>query len=348
MLKLNIGWFPVLFLHKSELPCHKMVKRIVNKVKSEVNRLRCTIQVPYHHILSVDRNIILMYHGVCKEPNPFNKRHTYLTDFERQIKYLSKCANVISIEDFFVKRFDSKRINVAITFDDGYLNNLNFALPVLDKYGVKASFYITGLAHSDEKIIWADFLQIACFFRKENFELGGDIYIIEMKQALRKSDRKPLLEIIKNEKPEYSFKKELYSILYDDFSRVSEITSEFWKLMNDEQIKTLASSPLVTIGSHGWQHNNLGNIEKDHAGWELRQSKEYLENLIQKSVDEIAFPDGSYSATTLSQCKELGYRYMLATEVFMKADNHSDVNLKQRFGIYQIGSWSDQIIFNRK
>jgi peptidoglycan/xylan/chitin deacetylase (PgdA/CDA1 family) len=51
--------------------------------------------------------------------------------------------------------------------------------------------------------------------------------------------------------------------------------------MNDEQIKTLASSPLVTIGSHGWQHNNLGNIEKDHAGWELRQSKEYLENLTQ-------------------------------------------------------------------
>jgi hypothetical protein len=70
--------------------------------------------------------------------------------------------------------------------------------------------------------------------------------------------------------------------------------------------------------------------------------------LIQKPVDEIAFPDGSYSAITQSQCKELGYRFMLATEVFMKAFNHSEVNLKQRFGIYQIGSWSDQIIFNRK
>jgi hypothetical protein len=43
---------------------------------------------------------------------------------------------------------------------------------------------------------------------KETFDLGGETYIIEMKPALRKSDRKPLLEIIKNEKPEYSFKKE--------------------------------------------------------------------------------------------------------------------------------------------
>lgn len=322
-----------------------MFLKIANKAKTGVNRLRCAVQFPYHKVISGERNIILMYHGVCKSPNPFNRRHCYLTDFERQIKYLSKCANIISVEDFFEEKFDPKLSNVAITFDDGYLNNLEIALPILEKYGVKASIYITGLARSDEKIIWADFLQIICNFRKDNFSLCGENYVIEKNQALRETDGKTLLEIIKHEKPDYSFKKELYRVLSNDFSLISEKTAEHWRLMSDDCIIKLSKSPCITIGSHGWQHNNLGKIEKTYASWELSQSKQYLENLIQKPVCEIAFPDGSYSLSTLNQCSDIGFRYMLAADYFLDPDDCNHPNLRKRFGIYQIGSWSDQIVF---
>jgi len=324
-----------------------MLRRIANKLRSGTNRVLCAAQVPYHHFHATEKNIILMYHGVCQKPNPFNRRHCYLPYFERQIRYLSKCANIVSVEDFFEGKFDRKRSNVAITFDDGYLNNYTYALPVLEKYRVKASMYITGLAHSEEKIIWADFLQITCSIRKEPFKLQGEEYIIEHRQAFRKSDRKTLLEIIKHEKPEYSFKKELYRVLSADFLRLGNQSAEHWKLMSDQEIRKVSESPLITIGSHGWQHNNLGNIEKSYAESELSQSKNYLENLIQKPVREIAFPDGSYSAGVLSQCKEIGFRYMLAAEHFMKAEDHNHPSLKRRYGIYQIGNWSDQIIFKR-
>jgi peptidoglycan/xylan/chitin deacetylase (PgdA/CDA1 family) len=324
-----------------------ILRRIGHKAKAALNTALCSFGMPYHHFLSAEKNIILMYHGVCKESNPYNRRHCYLADFEKQMRYLKKCANIISVEDFFEGRFDRGRSNVAITFDDGYLNNLTYALPVLERYGVKASVYVTGLFHSEEKIIWADFLQITTSFRQADFKLGEEKFEIRNKQAIRKKDGKSLLEIIKNEKPEYAYKQELYKVLGKDFSSVSSKTSEHWKLMNDEEILTLSRSPLISVGSHGWEHNNLGNIAPEQAREEIRHSKAYLENLIQKPVREIAFPDGSYSPAVLSHSRDLGFRCQLAAEHFSQPEDRNNPYLKKRYGIYQIGNWSEQIIFRQ-
>ena len=60
---------------------------------------------------------------------------------------MKKNCNVISLSDYFEKKFDNKKINVAITFDDGYTNNLTEALPLLKKYNFRAVIYL--LAHND-------------------------------------------------------------------------------------------------------------------------------------------------------------------------------------------------------
>jgi peptidoglycan/xylan/chitin deacetylase (PgdA/CDA1 family) len=304
------------------------------------------MNLPYHRISHPNKNIILMYHGVCDTPNPYNKRHCYLHDFEKQIAYLKKSANVISLKDFFAQKFDPLKSNVAITFDDGYLNNFNLALHILEKYQVPASMYITGLANDEHPFIWADFLQIIAHSLDKNFVLEDEEFTIQNKQIVRVHDGKQMLHIIKHEKPEYAYKQKLYASLHHEFASIKENTRMFWKLMNNLEIQQLSKSKYITVGSHGLLHNNLGNISFENAKAEITQSKSYLENLIQREVNEIAFPDGSYSEEVMKCCNEIGIQFQLAAEYFSVPDDAKHPHLRKRNGIYQIGTWSNQLVFN--
>ncbi len=62
--------------------------------------------------------------------------------FESMIGVLTSSYNVISPEDFYTDALDAEKINVLVTFDDGYQSWMDVALPVLGKYGVKGIFFI--------------------------------------------------------------------------------------------------------------------------------------------------------------------------------------------------------------
>ncbi len=78
-----------------------------------------------------------------------------LNSFKTNMAFLKRRTNVIDMDDFFAGRLSTARINVVITFDDGYLGWLSQAIPILKEYGLKATFFIasglvglsTGEAH---------------------------------------------------------------------------------------------------------------------------------------------------------------------------------------------------------
>ena len=63
--------------------------------------------------------------------------------FEANLRFLAKRANVISFDNYFSGKLSSKRINVIITFDDGYKNWMTHAIPVLKRLGLPAAFFIS-------------------------------------------------------------------------------------------------------------------------------------------------------------------------------------------------------------
>ncbi len=72
---------------------------------------------------------------------------------------LKRSTNVVSIDDFFSGRLSSEKINVVITFDDGFKRWITNVLPVLKKMALPATFFVSsgfiGLSKEDE----ADFLR---------------------------------------------------------------------------------------------------------------------------------------------------------------------------------------------
>lgn len=88
----------------------------------------------------MNNNIILMYHSISRD-----KKYPYTVtpeDFEKQIIWLKKRGMEITSLENVLSQKTSGECKVVITFDDGYTDNYENALPILEKHGCKATFFI--------------------------------------------------------------------------------------------------------------------------------------------------------------------------------------------------------------
>ena len=132
-----------------------------------------------YHFKSKGKILNVFYHGVVNEDSTkIFPRHIAKEQFEQHIKYLSNKFNIISIDEaFYLYQNNSKPDNKTITvsFDDGYLNNLQNALPILEKYKVKTTFFISGICAEDETyIMWSDIIAFARYFSNDNHLMVGN------------------------------------------------------------------------------------------------------------------------------------------------------------------------------
>jgi peptidoglycan/xylan/chitin deacetylase (PgdA/CDA1 family) len=322
-----------------------MIQRIVNKMSRTKSELLFRYSPGLTDFVKSKQNKIIMYHGVDLVGNSaFNTRHTSVDCFERQIQFLTKHCNIISLSDFFKQNFDPTKSNIAITFDDGYLNNFLYAKPILERYKAYATFFITALNQTPETILWADYLDIVSKRTNEPFVIRNKKYQL-INGVYYNEDGESIYEVVKNRLPEYSFKKELFGALMKNDGFKDEVPLfDYWKLMNDEQIIETSKSEYISIGSHGYYHNNLGKILINEAVLELTNSKKYLEELTQKKIDSIGYPDGSYSRELIDKAEDLGFSFQLAADGFLFEEDQNDHRILNRKGIYSCDTCGNQLI----
>ncbi|MGZ5438009.1 MAG: polysaccharide deacetylase family protein [Pyrinomonadaceae bacterium] len=92
---------------------------------------------------------ILVYHTINKTDGPTACAETISPErFEDQLRWLSRRRRVVSLEETLIR--SPKDSVVAITFDDGYRDNLTIALPLLEKYSLPMTlFVVAGFVDSD-------------------------------------------------------------------------------------------------------------------------------------------------------------------------------------------------------
>jgi peptidoglycan/xylan/chitin deacetylase (PgdA/CDA1 family) len=319
--------------------------RIVNKLRSTVKQSLFVAGIPLNIILKEQKNYILLYHGVTPDKlNPFNSRHTYIKDFENQIRYLATHANIVSVKDFFNQKFDNSKCNIAITFDDAFHNNLLYAFPILDKYNVPFTLFSTCLYREEKPVIFADFIQIVSHFTDKPLTVSDNQFLKKNNQYYRTKDGVALIDLLKSEKLNVNHIQEIYSQWQPIFDTHKSNTSLYWQLMTKQQLIQASKTKNLTIGSHTCAHNNMENIPLENAIHDLRKSKNTLEELIQKEVDEFAYPYGLFSDEIVIEAEKLGYKYQLGTEN-NKIDSYTNHPvIKGRKGIYQCDSWGNQLI----
>ena len=82
-----------------------------------------------------------------------------LRGFEANLRFLKRSMNVVSLDDFFAGRLISDKINVVITFDDGYRSWITYAVPILLELKLPATFFVSSGFVGLSKEYEADFLQ---------------------------------------------------------------------------------------------------------------------------------------------------------------------------------------------
>ena len=325
----------------------KIFSRINNKLKRTFIDFLFFLQLEKILISGKKINVIIMYHGIDSNENKkFNSRFIGVDNFKKQLLFFKKHANIISIQNFLDNKFDPNKSNIAITFDDGFLNNYKYAFPILEKYEIPSSIYVTSLNQTKYDIIWPDFLDIATYHTTASIQIDNIEFIKNSKGKYFSNELSMTLnEKIKKE-GNFRYKEkvfEAFNKLNLNFKSKEEYFDN-WKLMTDEQIKEIDSSKYVKIESHAYWHNNLGNIPINEAIIELKKSKEYLENLLKREITELAYPDGSYTRELITEAEKIGYKYQLAADGYNFKEDKTDSRIQDRFGLYPAVSWCNQLI----
>ncbi len=101
--------------------------------------------------------LVICYHCIKDEAWP-HLRPTKIADFEKQMQYLSKAYNPISLERMAQHIQNGTSLPskaIAVTFDDGYQDNYENAYPILKKYNIPATFFLTtGFIGTGEIPVW--------------------------------------------------------------------------------------------------------------------------------------------------------------------------------------------------
>jgi peptidoglycan/xylan/chitin deacetylase (PgdA/CDA1 family) len=283
---------------------------------------------------------ILVFHGIdTVGETKYNSRFFSISYFEDFINHIVSHYNVISLDDFYQRKFKPHMLNIVVTFDDGYANNYKYAVPILEKYKVPATFFITAEPH----FLWPDYLDLVSFYsNRKSVVFDGVVY--------RKNAKNEFVGngiSLKNKCKELPFSK--ISTLYDLFEEEWKIIQskplqDYWQLMTTAQIKSLSENPLFSIGSHSKTHANLAKIDLEEAKAELQSGKKTLETICGKPITEFAFPFGAYNNELYEYCENIGFEKILLVDYNNEQDK-TQASLRNRFVMNPYISLKMQLVY---
>ena len=101
--------------------------------------------------------------------------------------------------------------------------------------------------------------------------------------------------------------------------------------MTATQVSELASIPLFEIGAHTVNHPFLSKCVPAESFRELRDNKLWLEEVVGRPCDTIAYPSGDYDARILKQCHDLGFCRGFSVDPIVNVVSHFEL---PRIGVY--------------
>lgn len=274
--------------------------------------------------LNREKVLILAYHGVTNkkyriQPWILVSRVT----LEQEIKFISERYRVITLNeaaDAFKSGKDLPANTAVITFDDGYRNNYSIALPILQKYKVPATMFITAGYIGSKEILPMDEAYLIIVYSRNKKpitikEIGlGPLYF-NTDAALLESYHKTVAALKKHstdkQKEYLCILRELLNSEYDQ-----DIIKEDFELLSWEEIGVLLKSGLVHIGAHTVSHEILTNLELHEAFREIQDSKTIIQANTGVDINLFAYPNGTetdYNEDHITYLKNNAFKSAVTT-----------------------------------
>jgi peptidoglycan/xylan/chitin deacetylase (PgdA/CDA1 family) len=190
------------------------------------------------------------------------------------------------VQGNFTRRF------AAFTFDDGYRDNRDFALPVLREFDAPSTIYVASdFAEGVGRLWWVALEAVIARADRIDVRIGNSAVRFDTATPVAKQaafDR--LHDWLRALPGEHDLQREIEALCAQHGVEMSAICREL--CLSWDELSLLADDSLVTIGAHGITHSNLAKQGEEIATREIAGSKARIEQALQRPVLHLAYPYG--------------------------------------------------------
>ncbi|PHV22681.1 carbohydrate esterase family protein [Janthinobacterium sp. BJB446] len=258
---------------------------------------------------------ILIYHRVLARPDPLFPGEVDAALFQRQLRLLQRFYTPLPLSDA-VRRLQDGRLPpraACITFDDGYADNAQVALPLLLRHGLHATFFIA-TGYLDGGQMWNDTV-VEAVRQAAGPMLDLRVHGLGTFPVASLAQRQAAVATL------------LGQLKYQPFARRQQLAIQIRRqagatagpaaMLSTAQLRQLQAGGME-LGAHTASHPILSTLAERAAQRDIAHGKQQLEALIQAPVSLFAYPNGKagrdYGAPHVAMVKDLGFKAAVATD----------------------------------
>jgi peptidoglycan/xylan/chitin deacetylase (PgdA/CDA1 family) len=303
--------------------------------------------------------VVLMYHRVLPAysiERRMEQPGMYVspTTLDMHLSELRRHFELVHLDDWLRRARQGAALPkraCAITFDDGWRDNYEFALPVLVKHGAPASIFLVSRLIGSGERFWPNRLMSLL---DRSFVVPGSVSFPEplrrivepilaearRRGALRAEDGDLAVQAAKELQEERI--RELICTAEEGSRRAAEKR----ELLNAEEVTLLVSSGLVRFGSHTATHFRVGGtVAADDLEREIVLSRRELQEICGQPVDLFCYPNGETSRAAIDMARR-NYLGAVTTRKGWHAPSQ-DAHLIARIGVHEDVSSTPQAFLSR-
>jgi peptidoglycan/xylan/chitin deacetylase (PgdA/CDA1 family)/glycosyltransferase involved in cell wall biosynthesis/SAM-dependent methyltransferase len=265
------------------------------------------------------RGAILAYHRVGDLTPDSHRLCTPPAVFREHMAYVRDHFSPIGLDDL-VRAAATGRIPegaVAITFDDGYFDALTVASPILEEFGLPATFFVNTDRLDEPHERWWDILERVLLSDipappELATTVDGRVLRIPTKTARERCDALELLN-----RTAWPMDAAARQALVDHvlaWSGTLASARATHRVLTTDEVRTLASRPGHTIGAHTVHHLALTTQSSETKRREVVESKDALERALQRPVTLFAYPYGDFDGELVRTVGEAGFHTAVTVE----------------------------------
>ncbi len=251
--------------------------------------------------------VILNLHRVSENTNPFypslSPKH-----FEELLKFITKEFNVITFAEIEEYR-NSTKPNLILSFDDGFYDFIEYAVALMEKYGVSANQNIIPSCVETDLPVWdvmlGDFLNVAPIKLVNEMQLDG--FSMKLMTSNQVQYGLALTRFLKM-RP-MTERKRLWRVIEEAMRKV-EVS--FTRMLSAEEIKSLSKN--YEIGAHSYSHESMGIESDDFFKEDFQKCKRFFDEKLRLPLDIYAFPSGSYKNNQFDYLRDNGLKHILLVD----------------------------------
>ncbi|SPP99896.1 putative Polysaccharide deacetylase [Candidatus Sulfobium mesophilum] len=253
--------------------------------------------------------VVLAYHRVSVPQIDFHSLVVSPENFRAQMEFLKRNFHLVRFEEDWAA---AKKPAVAVTFDDGYADNV-LALAIVEEVGVPVTFFIsTGNIDSSNEFWWDELerLVLGEASYPPHFQLNDAKYGKTWSTETYRERRRMYWDLHQSAKKITVVRRTGWLRQIREWAGLNEVTDGANRSLTHDELMILAKSQWVTIGAHTISHPTLSSLTEEEQRHEVVSSKRQLEKLTGREITVFSYPFGAkrdYDLTTSRICREAGF-----------------------------------------